>query len=550
MSKHNSLLIPHWLQPLLLGLIVFLIYSTTLSYWHTGDDIQLAIVVESSVTGEPVLHPATTEMIINPLIPPKRVIPQMRYFLELPTLAHIYNASKMMNWSDNSIRPVQLTHAVFGTVGVVFFFLALVLFVPRLWSFILSLGLAFSSAWWFYSTHLDYTIISHALSCILLYLMASLIYSNAEGNFQWQVLALGIINALVILYLVTGLMLILVVLAAFFLYYGRKKAALAISLYLSSMLLTIVVILVIVWVTDAGLSNSSINISNNLSYAGAFAHNFALSDVPKTLYGAAKALLTFPTLGHQAPRELLAAASLIGRASFFAWYAIVMTLVGLPFVILLKLYPDLGKHKSIAAGFVLWFLIQLSFGAYWEPSYPKWFTGALVPWWGLIGLLLAVKATRQTVLNKVLSIAVYALVVATFSVNYFAEFLPNSRPSNNPWIPIANHLGEVTEPGDLFISPGYHLLDFYLPYFSRRQTLSFDLILLARGKAAVEKEIFEAVRTVTERDGRVFVYNFSDQNMAELRVILGSQMISYERVEFEDVTAPDFTVYEINGLKP
>lgn len=140
MPKQSSIILPRWVQPILLGLIVIFIYVTTLTYWHTGDDIQWTMTVESSVTGEPVLHPASADGILTPPATSQQIFPQVRYFLELPTVARIYSASRIMEWSDNAVRPIQLTHAILGAAGIIFFFLALVLFVPRTWSFIISLG--------------------------------------------------------------------------------------------------------------------------------------------------------------------------------------------------------------------------------------------------------------------------------------------------------------------------------------------------------------------------------------------------------------------------
>lgn len=551
MSKESSIIIPSWVQPIFLGLVVIFIYVTTLTYWHSGDDIQWTMTVESSVTGEPVLHPASANTIITPPTTPQQQITQVRYFLELPTFARIYRASRIMRWSDNAVRPIQLTHAIFGAIGVIFFFLALALFVPRTWSFIISLGLAFSYAWWYYSTHLDYTIISHSLSCIFLYLLASLCYSQSSGKFQWQVLALGFVNALTILYLVTGLLLIPVILVVLHLHYDKKKdRSNSIFLYLSSMLLAIVFFGSIIWITDVGWPHSWTNIWRNLTYSGAFAHEFALSDAPKSLYGFAKALVTYPTLGHQAPRELFASSSLLDRASFLAWYAVEMVIAVSPFIILTKLFRQLDRHKNFAIGLGVWFFIQGPFAIYWEPSYIKWWTGALVPWWGLIGILLVVTKARLSFLDKTLSIALCTVVVILFGVNFFSDFLPNSRPDSNRWLQITNMLGNSTGPNDLFVSSGNLPLDFYLPYFARRHTLSYGMINISKGRAAANKDISEAILVTLERGNRVFVYSSSDQDIGELSKIIISPSLRYERVIFKGILSPGFVVYEVTGFKP
>jgi hypothetical protein len=150
MLKRNSIF--NLILPFFLGLIVIVLYVATATEWYSGDDMQWTLAVQSAVTKRIPLHPAATDVIINPSTSPQQTVPQIRYFLELPTLVRI---SRAMSSSDDVIRPIQMTHAILGGVGVVFFYLALALFLPRVWSLIISLGLASSYAWWYYSTHLE-----------------------------------------------------------------------------------------------------------------------------------------------------------------------------------------------------------------------------------------------------------------------------------------------------------------------------------------------------------------------------------------------------------
>jgi hypothetical protein len=112
-------------------------------------------------------------------------------------------------------------------------------------------------------------------------------------------------------------------------------------------------------------------------------------------------------------------------------------------------------------------------------------------------------------LQKGISVAIVGGVIILFSVNLFSDFLPNSRPDSNLWPQISDTLGEQTNPDDLFISLGNHPLDFHLPYFARRRTLSYDLIYLTSGSnsAVADEAIRNVIRATLEQGGRIFVHD-------------------------------------------
>jgi hypothetical protein len=550
MPKRRQMTCARWLQSLLLGSIIALLYAATLTSWHTGDDIQWTMKVRTAVTGEPPLHPASAATIVRPPATPERAPPQVRYFLELPTHALISKVSMMMEWSDDVVRRMQLTHAITGAAGVAIFFCALALLLPRMWSLVISLGLAFSYAWWYYSTHPDYTIISHTLSTVLLYLLVLLVGSRSALRSRRLALALGVVNALAILYLLTGLLLVPVIVVTLLLSNDTRESWAGIALYLSSMLLAILMFGGVAWIGYMGASPQLRDLWGGLTYSGAFAHEFVPLDVPKTLYGLAKALLTYPGLSHQAPRELLAESGPTSRVAFLAWYAAAMIIAALPFVALANRFRQLDKHRTLAIGLGVWFFIQVPFAAYWEPSYIKWWTGALIPWWALIGVLVAVTSSRPPFLTRALSIALPTFVVILFGVNLLSEFLPNSRAGSNPWLQVAETLGNSSEPRDLFLSAGNHRLDFYLPYFARRHTLSYDLIGVASGEDAARQAIGEAVQATNERGGRIFVYHFTGDSVEQFRENLGFSSACYEVFTPAGIAIPGFVVYEVTGPWP
>ena len=155
--------------PLLIGAVVFGLYAITRTAAHSGDDIQWMMRVEQAVTGVVVPHPASTSSPDDAWSTPGAAALQPRYYLALPSAALAVHGARALGWSGPSITPVQLLHALWGALGIVWFFLAMRRVVGPTWSALTALGLSTSYAWWYYGTHADYLMPAQALSALFLY---------------------------------------------------------------------------------------------------------------------------------------------------------------------------------------------------------------------------------------------------------------------------------------------------------------------------------------------------------------------------------------------
>jgi hypothetical protein len=507
----------NWLIAAVLGVLFLVLYGLTLTDWHSGDDLQWVMQVEDAVKGRRGFHPSSADSIIDPnWVAPTEGL-QVRYLFELPTSSTIYRLTRDAGLADKAYPSVQWTHAVAGLIGIVFFYAAVSQITPLTLSIIISVGLGVSYAWWYYSTHLDYTVASHAFSCVLLFVLVSMFRAKEPRSVNLWALALGVVNALVVLYLMTGVLLVPVILVALWLHF-RKSGAVSILLrYVISFGVFLAILGGVMWVASTGTLPTPVALLGQATYSGAFAHDFSITDIPKAFYGAAKGFATFPGLAEIEPNQFLAEAGTVSKLIFYAWQGVLVVVLLLPFLGILVLRKRLGEYTALTVALVGWFVVQLPFAIYWEPTYIKWWTGALVPWWALVGLLLARIEDRQVWYRR-LSIVVGVWVTLLFAVNLFSKFLPNAMDSDEGLVSVANTLSEETQPDDLFVSlDESNILDFYLPYFGDRRTLSYHMAFLQNGRdEAVATEIVrQAVDTVVERGGRVYVYDCGRQDPAE-----------------------------------
>jgi hypothetical protein len=542
-----------WAIPFLLGAIVLIIYIGTWTNWHSGDDIQWVMQVENSVTHKPMLHPDSIEFVLDQSTSITAKI-KIRYMLELPLSKLSYSLAKEVVDTVNAVQPLQLTHSLLGTIGILFFFFGVKTYLSRYWSFLLSLGLAFSYAWWYYSTHLDYTILAQAVSCIFFYLLVSLFLSESPVPSRTRAIWLGVISAIGLLSLLTGIALVAIGLLALLLrYYSRNnwgELRSTVLWYISGILLTVILLVSIIWISNPGMNLSAKSIWSDVSYAGASAHTFSLSDFVKSFYGFSKALIAFPLLGNQNPNYYLSTIGISGRVGYYTWYGLVICIGLCPMILLGIFFKNLGRYKYLIIILGAWMLMLFPYVIYWEPTYIKWWTVVLIPWWGLLGLLFVITTSNPS-LNKLLKLLSIAGIAIFFATNFFSDFLPNSRANSNPWVKTAENLRSISKPDDLFLSYSDLPLDFYIPYFGERTTLSRNFILLDNEMDAYKTDslIQEALIATYSRGGRVFLYNCDEKNSRMINE-LSPDLGRYELIELPVITPQQIKVKfcEINRV--
>jgi|GEM_PF-3943410 len=530
--------LPAWAYPIIAGGIVFCVYLLTLSRWYSGDDLRWMLMTRGWVQDKSALS-ANRAAYLAGVDPATRWAPQPRYFLELPTASPIY-ALGGAAWSDNAVLPMETARAVGGAIGVVFFFLALSKFLPRGWSLALSMGLAFSCAWWYYSVHPDYPIFSCAFTSILSYQLASLLYSGGSAPPNRAALAMGVVSAFAMLYLLTGALMIPVVILALGLCFSRGQAWRAVLAYLAGLGATLAVVCIAIWVMDVGAPPVWAALFNNARYAGNPSLGVSPLDIPKAVYGFSRALLTYPPLNHADPSDYWPQAGLPERIAFVAWQGFAILIAIAPFFILARLRHKLGQHQKTTLVLLVWFAIQVAFQIYWEPTYIKWWGSALLCWWGLMALLVAMMPAAQA-RGRAARVAICAVIIFVAGANLFGEFLPNAKPAETRMTALSSALGAASGPNDLFITSQDVLFDFHLLYFAQRRAIAYA------PPAPASEFVVSLARETLKQKGKIYLCNFDAQSLAIFQKSAFFSSARPQRV-MQNLLPPDFAVYELSGL--
>jgi hypothetical protein len=164
------------------------------------------MVIEQAVTGATIYHPSGERpfMPLEAASPSNSLPTNPRYLLEWPTSVAAVKVARVFGWHGDAIDPVLTTRILFGAAGAVFFFLAIYTLTSDLVvSALVALGLATTSAYWTYSTHLDQSISMVALICASFYVFAG----GVRARMSWRrTLVLAVLLALATLYNFTAVL--------------------------------------------------------------------------------------------------------------------------------------------------------------------------------------------------------------------------------------------------------------------------------------------------------------------------------------------------------
>jgi hypothetical protein len=546
----------HRWSPLLLGALVFGAYAMTRTYAHSGDDIQWMMRVEQAVTGVTVPHPASTSSPHEAWSTPGGAALQPRYYLALPSTVLVLRGLGALGWSGPSIAPVQLLHALWGAVGIVWFFLAMRRVVGPRWSAVAAIGLSTSYAWWYYGTHADYPMAAQALSCLFLYALVRLL--DARRNAFMTGAVLGAVAALALLYLETRIVLLAVgaIGLGTYAWLGERDHAhqgrAALGGYVAGVALTLALGVSIGAVVTRVAARDAAIVSNEwraATYAGAGAHGFTLLDAPKALYGFAKSLVMYPALGDRDPHQLLADSGSVGRLAFAAWYGAVAVAAALPTVLIVLQWRALRRYRLLLIVLLAWGGLELPFLVYWEPSYVKWFGPALIPWWASVAILLAGGFLAHPVARRAFVTAVAAFIVVIGATNLLAGFAPAARLAAQRWQDVGAVLASRSSRNDLFVAAEYRPLDFYLPYFNQRRVVSAETASAAAGgdETRAAQVLRRLMRETADTGGRVFVYPCGEPPRPRVTALVDATSQRLEPVPLDGSAPAGFGVCEIRA---
>lgn len=504
---------------IILLVIVFVIYSLTLTRQPTGDDLQKMISIENTLGEFPAQYPfdASPDISIGES-------PSFRYYLQVPLAVNVYQLFLKMKLGYRAVESVQVMHLVAGTIGILAFYYAVTQFAPAFASFIFSFGLALSFGWWYYSTHADYTLLSPVFQCILLIPLIRISTSEEPGQITRMAIALGITSAFVVLSFISSVVLIPVILLAVLLLHQKvfgKGIRFNNSgfIYLISFVLMATVLVFVVWqITYASHSflDSVITTSTVSSGSSDFYYGVVISDIPTAAFGIAKSLMTYPFLRGVAPSDYFEQATSFGRASFLAWNGVLAIIFFAPLLYTVVLRKRMGALGIPALILVGWIVIQTPFGILWVPSEIKWWVSSLVAWYAL-NAMIYVSLPIDFVARRLFIFFFVLFAASLFLINFSSEFLPKSRSTPDPPRIIAQELSELSNEVDLFITSNNDRLDFYLPYFEERRVLAYPLALFSRGGdvTLLESEMETLIQHVHGKNGKVYFFDCYDEEILD-----------------------------------
>jgi hypothetical protein len=516
------------------------LYASFLPRLYTSDDLQYAATIRTAVTGRPVYHPVGGAPFPAPTQQPDVPV-NARYALDWPTSVAAVRVSRALDWGTE-IDAILVTRLLLGALGVVFFFMTILLAGRSVLAAVLgAMALATTSVYWTYSTHLDESIGMLAFTCAALYV---LVRGLVLGRSRYDLLA-PVLLGIAALYNLTAA----VTAVAFALAWALPEDA------WSNRLRSLATF------TGAFLVVAGGGVIGALLAAGAGSDIFKVSFWRASLFvgrpeygfspvhdafdaGASflRGLVAYPPIrGLTTLREYFHRASTEPRLAALGYYGAVGLVALAPFVFLLRKrqwHPSLQRLLILASA---WLVSSAVFAWWWDPSYVKYLLLPVLSWCFLAGLALSEWLRRGGRLPVALGMAA---VAALFALNLSTIFLPQRREASNEWLSAAKEL-RSSSPAALFVSAGRDPLDFYLPYFADRDVVSAGLIrYAATDDSEVARVVGQHVREHVRAGGQIYVYGLGSVSPAErrslLRLLPGTGLLAAWRL-------PELTIYRRTG---
>jgi hypothetical protein len=542
----NRIVIIYALLAFLLPTAVYMIWRP---YVYSGDDLQQTIVIQQLVSGLPYYHPTggrlyepgLTEQ-IDPVVQQIPINP--RYLLEIPTSALVAKIWDMAGWQGNVITPVVTYRALIGGLGVLFLFLALYTLVDdALIALVASLGLALTSSYWTYSTHVDQSINMVAFVCLAFYVLAR---QSKSGMTTAGKTTLAAILVLASFYNFTAVLTTLAFgLAVAFLRpnetaAGRFKQF--VSFFVIYGIIAAVIILTAVAIVVSPSAIFSADYWRGVLFAGKPEYGIELfRDTFRAVLGFAKSQVIYPGV----PGSLQAYWDSVDNSARLwvgIFYGLILLLMAVPVVGLVLRRRYLSSDKRwLWVLLPSWFIIHSVFNWFWDPGFIKYWLIPLVVAWVVIALFLDHLRKAIPRLYRAALAATSAFIIFTFAINITTQFLPESRIADNEWLAIAESLDE-TQPNALFISTG-HPLDFYIAYFSHRNIISTGLINYDTGdnSAALQTILEEQISRHRADGGEIYAYSDKPDGLETITLAMDLPDVELEPAwEF-----PNLTIYRV-----
>ncbi len=547
---------------LIYALVIFIgaaiLYRLWLPNQFSGDDLQYTIVIQKAALGDFFYHPAGGQPYIpqadaaalnhSPSAPPLNP----RYLLEWPTSTLAARIWSVFGWQGSSIVPIQAVRILVGALGLVFFFLALNRLVSKRWLALLAtIGLGVSDAYWIYSTHMDQSINMLTLLCLAFYLF---VRQSQTGSTLGKQVLLAAVLAFASFYNFTASVSALAFAIGIALLSPDPKlssrfiAFVRFGVIYAAIVVAVIAGAIVIFVSPASLTDPAY--WRSVTFGGKPEYGIAIvNDTIRAALALAKSQILFPGVPGSL-QDFFDTASTGSRVVLLGYYGIVLVIMALPFLYLALRRKQLGNQGKIVAFLAIWLVGHSLFNWFWDPGFNKYWLAPLVCVWSAAAI--ALDHLQQQTQSRIYRPALWGaigVVVLSFILNWTTQFLPQSDPTNNPWLTISQSLGTDSQPNDLFVSAGTgtvaHPMDFYLTYFGKRDVLSSGLVTYDAGGNAAEaaKRLEPRITAHRADDGKIYVYgleNLTPEARDQFISLFGSGATVKEAWTF-----PEMTVYEV-----
>ena len=480
-------------KPFWIFILALVLYLLTLSRHYTGGSIEFAIEIES---GEWIIMLQRHKMLVHPM---------GWVFLQMWRLA---------GWSDKAIFPLQVFNALAGAVTVaIMFHLGERIARSAKIALLITFGFAVSCAVWLYSTEAEF--VTPPLAEMLI-VLAWLVTASPNSFGKWRDAAkLGLGAGIAILTFLTNIIIVPMVLINFWLTENQPLFSRLIQMVRFLIVLALVVVPPYLFVMYLDGVRDLQSLVHWRLYGGQGAGNlYGTVGWQNLAYGGYAFLRTFasfPGLGlNDRTTQFWADGTTIARVTFGIYYLIAFTFVAIPFVVaFVKRHPLLQAHRRILGVLVTWTILQAGFSFYWVPKDLKFWFPILVPWWLLVGMLLATPCPPTPRVPAFFSrlrfdAFVLGLALALLCINAMGLVLPHRVLETNRAYGIALNVRDQSRPQDLLITTDDNR---YIPYFTDRETISLlDRFLHANGdRTQVFIQVDRQVAQTRARGGQVYL---------------------------------------------
>ncbi len=535
-----------WIFAIIVFIAAVVVYGLSVTSTYSGDDLQYSSQIQSHLTGDVLYHPTGGQEYLPGVdkLPVKPLPINPRYLFEWPTSLLSGTIFQALGWTGTVITPIQTLRILVGALGLVLFFLSMVRLVDNLpISLLVTAGLGLTVSYWTYSIHMDQSINMVTILCLALYIF---VRQSQTGFTRIGLLFLIITLAFASFYNFTASV-SAVAFGVGIAIFSKQTTFLARFQKLVMFGIAYVVIVAVVIAGTIAVTLSPATVVDPAFWRSATfggKPEYLINPIPDAIRGAialSKSQVLYPG-AYGSLSDFFETASTTNRVLLLGYYGIVLILMALPFILVIVRLNQLGTKGKVALFLIVWLAAHTLFNWFWDPGFNKYWLVPLICCWGIAAIALDhIRATLTRYYRPTFG-AVIAFIAVCFVLNLTTQFLPDSRPQDNNWLTIANHMKTDSQPNDLFLSPG-HPMDFYISFFSRRDILDAALISYDTGdnQTALDSAFGSHIAAHLADQGKVYVYGLetlTEDQKAAFQKLIGNGTLT------EKWNYPGTTIYE------